>query len=76
MPLFMLQAAGMATGFATTLYMGYALLLDPQLQIRYKHLALLQEVEAQILVDESKMTAELNELERRAARLAAARTRK
>ena len=63
MPLYLLQASGFIAGAATAIYGGYYLLLDPVLQNRYRNLALLAEVEEQLYVDESKMTAELRELE-------------
>jgi hypothetical protein len=63
MPLYLLQVSGFIAGATTAIYGGYYFLLDPVLQTRYKNLALLAEVEEQLYVDESKMTAELRELE-------------
>ena len=70
MPLFILQGCGFSLGLATSVYAGYYYLLDPALQSRYKNLSLLAEIERQMFVDESKMTAELNELERSTKRVA------
>lgn len=68
MPLIPLQCAGFATGFATAVWVGYRLLLDPVLVTRYTHLTLLDEVHGQLQVEESRMTAELSELESRVRR--------
>ena len=65
MPLYLLQGAGFAAGFATSMYAGYALLVDPVLVARYRHLSLLREMEGQLAVEESRMTAELNQLDAR-----------
>lgn len=63
MPLYILQCCGFLAGATTSIYAGYYYLLDPVLQNRYKNLTLLNEIEQQMFVDESKMTAELRELE-------------
>lgn len=73
MPLFILQGFGFSLGLATSVYAGYYYLLDPALQSRYKNLSLLAEIERQMFVDESKMTAELNELEQATKQVVAQR---
>ncbi len=63
--LILLQGAGFVSGFCASVYAGYYFLLDQALVARYKHMALLEEIGAQLRVEESRMTAELNNLETR-----------
>ena len=66
--LLLLQGFGFAAGLCASLYVGYRYLVDPLLVARYRHLALVDEVERQMQVEESRLTAELNLLERMAKR--------
>ena len=63
MPLLLLQGFGFVSGFVASIYTGYALFVDPVLVARYKHMALLEEIHRQFLVEESRMSAELSELD-------------